>query len=30
MPKWAIVLVIVAVLASRLGWIREEWRKFRR
>jgi len=28
MPTWAVVLVIVAVIASRIGWLREEWRKF--
>jgi hypothetical protein len=30
MPKWALVVVIAAVVASRLGWLRDEWRKFRR
>jgi uncharacterized membrane protein YtjA (UPF0391 family) len=30
MPKWALVVVIVAVVASRLGWLRDEWRKLRR
>jgi len=28
MPAWALVAVVVAVVASRIGWIREEWRKF--
>jgi hypothetical protein len=25
-----IVLVIVVVIASRVSWMRDEWRKFRR
>jgi hypothetical protein len=30
MPPWVVTVVIVIVVASRIGWIRDMRRKFRR
>lgn len=30
MSKWVALVVIVAVIASRVGWFREEWRRWHR
>jgi hypothetical protein len=30
LSKLVIVVVIVVAVASRLSWMRDEWRKFRR
>jgi hypothetical protein len=29
MPPWVVIVVIVVVVASRMGWIRDYWRRRR-
>jgi hypothetical protein len=29
MPKWIVVMLVIAVALARIDWLRQEWRKIR-
>jgi len=29
MPPWVVIVVVVVVVASRIGWMRDMWRRRR-